>query len=240
MLYEEPIIIKENIWNNSFSFDKRIKEKGCAELYVPKLIEWNLNDVIIWDNIAFEEIDFNWNLRSYKWLKNFVKLKNIKKDIYIFDNHNHAIYFWYKSIISWKVNKWAKLIHIDQHSDMAEWKEYLYWKINEENLYKYTNYDLNVWNYIIPAIKLWFINEVIQVRSNFKLKEIYENDFDNKNTILNIDLDFWHKDMLADNKKDLYVKKLIEKIDIITIASSPYFIEQNTAINILNKLLKKL
>ena len=50
--------------------------------------------------------------------------------IYIFDNHNHALYFWYKEYFQNRFAKGVKLIHIDQHSDMKPNEG----KIDEKNL----------------------------------------------------------------------------------------------------------
>ncbi len=236
MFYNEEFIIKDNMWNNSFSYKER-KTNWKAEITVAKLVEWNTNDLKVWKNIAFEEKDFNWKIKWYYWLENFIKIKNWDKKIYIFDNHNHALYFWYLEQIKWNIDKKSKLIHIDQHSDMENWKEFNYDKLNKENIWKYTNYDLNVWNYIIPAKKLWIVDEIVQVRSNYKLKELKNIKINKSNTILNIDIDFWAPEMISDNDSILIAKNLIKKSEVITIATSPYFIDQKLAINIVKKIL---
>ena len=79
--------------NNVFSYEERENKK----IFVPKLIEGNLEDVEVGENIVFNEIDEENEIKA-KGLKNLVQYKFNNKIIYIFDNHNHAFYFWMKSL----------------------------------------------------------------------------------------------------------------------------------------------
>ncbi len=38
----------------------------------------------------------------------------------IFDNHNHALYFWYEARINGLISTKNTLVHIDEHSDLWE------------------------------------------------------------------------------------------------------------------------
>ena len=77
--------------NNVFSYEERENKK----IFVPKLIEGTLEDVKVGDNIVFNEIDEDTEIKA-KGLKNLVEYKLGNKTIYVFDNHNHAFYFWNK------------------------------------------------------------------------------------------------------------------------------------------------
>lgn len=77
--------------NNIFSYEERENKK----IYVPKLIEGSLDDVSIGEEIVFNEIDEDIEIKA-KGLKNMIIYKYQDKDVYIFDNHNHAFYFWIK------------------------------------------------------------------------------------------------------------------------------------------------
>jgi len=61
--------------------------------------------------------------------------------------------------------------------------------LNLEKVFSYTNFTLNVGNYIVPSMKSNLIKEVYQIRNETNIKEF--NLFDYKNIILNIDLDFF-------------------------------------------------
>jgi len=58
--------------------------------------------------------------------------------------------------------------------------------------------------------------------------------------ILNIDLDFWapELDHIDNNLKIEKTKYLMEKADLITISTSPFFIDQKLALEVLRKLFE--
>ena len=142
---------------------KRGKNK---KIYVPKLIEGTLDDVVVGNEVVFNEIDENIEIKA-KGLKNMVKYNLKDKDIYIFDNHNHALYFWIKSLKLNNFNKGCKLVHIDQHKDMREPENYDVDMDNIDDVFRYTNEVLNVGNFIQPALKHSIFSEVIIIDSSY-------------------------------------------------------------------------
>jgi len=59
------------------------------------------------------------------------------------------------------------------------------------------------------------------------------------NYILDIDMDFREKKSDQEIKEDFeVVRKLIQNACLVTIATSPYFLDQETAIKLVKKLLK--
>lgn len=223
------------VWNNAFWMPQREWRK----LYIPDLIEGDFEDLAIWEEIVFEEIDENWEIISFKWLANFIQTSWNNIPVYIFDNHNHAFYFWWKAYLDNQISLKSTLIHIDEHSDMREANEELKienkkLKIKKEFLnvvYEYTNNILNVGNYIKPAIESWIINEIIQVQSEWQLEDLI-NYKKNNSTILNLDLDFFSDEMdyIPYNKKKEIIRKISLNCQLITIATSPFFINQQKAI----------
>jgi hypothetical protein len=62
----------------------------------------------------------------------------------------------------------------------------------------------------------------------------------NEDFILDIDLDFWAPGMGTDLAKSIpLVQSLMREASLITIASSPYFLEQSYALELLKKLFGK-
>ncbi len=243
-MYKKSFFITKPIWNNIFSFNKRINKK----LFVPSLKKIsNFDEIKLQTNknkIAFEEFDINWVLKTCLGLKNFYEILWKNKKIYLFDNHNHAFYFWclvkYQNII--KNN--LVLFHIDEHSDMRKPKKYLN-KIENNYLQKvfnYTNFELNVWDYIVPAIKSWLIDEIVQIRSESEIINSEEKlkSIKNKSIILNLDLDFFRPelDFIEYKIKKKIILKIASKAKVITVATSPFFINQNLAINVFKDLFK--
>ena len=241
-MYSKPFYITNPVWNNVFSYDKRSNK----EIFVTSLIEGDFSDVQIWDKPAFIELNEDWEEKIYFGLKNFIKSTWKNVPVYIFDNHNHAFYFWHEALAKWVIGKWSKLVHIDEHNDTREPGSILtpglklpISKTFLKRIFNYTNFNLNVWNYIVPAMKSWLIPEVIKITWESDLF-FWENKELEKDYILNLDLDIFSDELdyvNFDLKKDI-ILKFAKKAKIITIASSPYFIDQKKAIEILKKIFE--
>ena len=225
--------------NNAFSFEQRKNKK----LWVPKLIEAEIWDIELWDEVVFEDFGFDDQLSTNTGLKNFYKIRWKQKDIYLFDNHNHAYYFWYlarNQNIIWDDNT---LVHIDEHADTRDPGEYLM-KPDSQDLQKvfhYTNYVYNVWNYIIPAQKEGLISKTIQVRNTHNLEEYLDlRSTLGENIILNLDLDFFQPDLdfIDYDLKKKVVLDAAKKAKVITVATSPFFINQDLAIKVFKDIFE--
>ena len=197
------------------------------------------------DNFAFAEKNNNWETEYFHGLKNFLWIeKSDFPPIFIFDNHNHAPVFRYNIVYNNKIQN-ATLIHIDQHSDCRENQHHLQLNQNENELKKvfdFYNEKCNVWNFISPSLESWIISNQIQIRSTSALKNLEIGK--NQNFILDIDLDFcldWINRSIVNEES---IKILKEKFNefwksalCTTIATSPYFLDQELAIHILKELL---
>lgn len=236
-MYTKWFFINKPVWNNSFSYNKRENKR----LYVPELIEIdNFDDIKLQDDkekIAFEDFWFDGKLSTNYWLKNFYKIKWGSKDIYLFDNHNHAYYFWYLTRNEWIIGNNNTLIHIDEHADTRDNNKYLLKPDSEdlEKVFKFTNEILNVGDYIIPAKEEGIIWNILQIRNTSNLEDYLENkDKYKDNIILNLDLDFFQPDLdfIDYELKKKVVLDVSKKANIITISTSPFFINQELAINV--------
>ncbi|MGL5641482.1 MAG: UPF0489 family protein [Paraclostridium sp.] len=220
--------IEEPLGNNIFSHSDRTNKK----IYVPKLIEGDLNDVKVGNEVVFSEIDFEDEINAIG-LKNMVKFNYKNKDVYIFDNHNHAFYFWIKSLNKGMFNKDCKLVHIDQHKDMREPENYEVNTNDIDDVFRYTNYVLNVGNFIKPALYHNIFSEAIIIDSTYGFGVEVEGEI-----VLDIDLDIFSKDMdyMSYDLRVDKIKQYIDRAKVITIASSPFFIDQDYAIKVLKEL----
>lgn len=202
---------------------------------------------IDYEHFSFSEKNENWEIEYFHGLKNFLWIERSDfPPIFIFDNHNHAITFRYNIIYGKKIDN-VELVHIDQHSDCRENENYLElnWDKNElENIFKFWNEKCNVGNFIPPAIESGMIVNQVQIRSTTALKNLEIDK--NQNYILDMDLDFC-LDWIDRNKINQETVKLLKnKFDEvwkyvlwITIATSPYFLDQKLAIKIIEELLTK-
>lgn len=100
-----------------------------------------------------------------KGLKHFVRTTWNNIPVTIFDNHNHALYFWYEARQLGIIQDGATLVHIDEHSDLWE-NTYTFSKPDSLNLakaFEFTNEFCNVGNYIKPAMQEGIIGEMIRI-----------------------------------------------------------------------------
>ena len=210
-----------------------------------KIVNSYENLEIDYEHFAFAEKDKTWEIEYFHGLKNILWIKKTGiPPIFIFDNHNHAIVFRYNIIYNNKIKN-AELIHIDQHSDCRENENLLnlIWDENElEKVFKFANEKCNVGNFIPPAIKSWIIKNQFQIRSNNALQNLKINK--NQNFILDIDLDFCLNWIEKDRIDQVAIKLLKNKFEEIwrnslwiTIATSPYFLNQQKAIEIINEII---
>ncbi len=222
--------IKDPVGNNIFSYE----ERSNKEIYVPKLIDGTLKDVKVGSRIVFNEIDEETEIKAIG-LENMVKYVMEDKTFYIFDNHNHAFYFWIKSLHQNQFTKGCKLVHVDQHKDTREPGNYDVDIEDINDVFRYTNEVLNVGSFIKPALNHNIFSEVIIIDSSYGFDLDIEGEF-----VLDIDLDIFSKDMdyIPLSKKLNKIKELISRAKVITIASSPFFIDQEYAIKVLKDLMK--
>ena len=185
-MYNEPFYITEPIWNNAFSFSMRNNKK----LYVPSLIKINnYNEIRLQEDknkIAFEDFDSRDNISTNYGLENFYEIDWRGKKIYLFDNHNHAYFFWYLARFKWIIWDSSTLFHIDEHADTRDNDKHLIKpeSYNLDKVFNFTNEKLNVWDYIIPAQEEGIIWNIVQIRNTHNLNNYLSNKNQFKDNII--------------------------------------------------------
>ena len=235
-MYESWTYITDPIWNNEFSYTERIALWSVGEVFVPNLIKWNLENLECGSEIVFEEA-VNWRIVSCIWLKHFIQTDYDWVPIYIFDNHNHAMTFR----THYRLNVWALqrlvVLHIDQHSDIKENNaEFKIKNAEKHSIESFVNEKTNVGNFITTALNSWIINEVIQIRTDYTLHHFNIATVQQWSIIVDIDVDFRVEKELSEEDIQI-IRNLIKKAKLVTIATSPYFIDQHEAIEIIKELL---
>lgn len=294
--YSQKQILTEPLGNNAFAWQEREVLYGQSPtLTIPSLIDGTLDDVILWEDVVFEELE-DGQIRSCTGLQNFVRIIRIDEtckpgvrgestvwtkmkaiweneqseeewvwlphetfgtfghksteiwkkiwpqEIIIFDNHNHALYFWIDAVRRWIMGPWFDVIHIDEHSDLWDNPNELDLKKaieNEQYAWEFTNLSCNVGNYIQPALRSWLVKQVIRIENEYQIDE-YMHYSPRENTILNLDIDIFapELDHIPDHKKIKIIKNLLKKVKYVTIATSPYFIEQWKAVENIVSILR--
>ena len=236
-MYKTWTYITDPTGNNEFHYNERIGLWSEGKIFITNIIQGSLDDLEEWSEIVFEEIE-NGQVKSCTWLKHFLQTEYKGIPTYIFDNHNHALFFRYRYTKQFEDTKPFVVIHIDQHADTKENKNsFNVAHASPQEVMNFTNSGCNVGNFLTSTKDAWIIEGIIQIRSQYALHNIETLDFHTYNYILDIDVDFreWKSDdeMISDFE---IIRKLVDNISLITIATSPYFIDHKKAIKIIKKL----
>lgn len=236
--YKQKFHIDAEVSNNAFSFQKRLNRR----LIVPALKERPLENIRCGRETVFEDFDENGRLKSCSGLENFIKTSIAGVPLYVVDNHNHVFWFWAQRF--WEqsgINEADEsppiLIHIDQHKDSRIPQEYLSPKDarDPQKVFVYVNTVLNVGNFIPAALHAGIISSVINVTSRAEMEKFA---LPEENFILDVDMDFFAPEMnyIGEEEKLALIKSLLPEACLITVATSPFFIDQKKAINYLLKI----
>lgn len=252
MYYTTNTLLTLPLGNNTIDFEERKKIWSDSILRIPLLKKGQWDDVILsTEGVCYEYVDEKWNLISESGLESLIKLSHPNKDITIIDNHNHAFACRWRSYISGNLPWSSHLIHIDQHSDFVEPTMYLADFCKEQNLEidiptidRYTNEVLTIASFIKPALACGFCHSHDMILSEYALLEydISSSDTTNRSIILDIDLDFRAPEMSSEyyDKTIDIVRKMISlsQVKCVTIATSPTYIDQYRALEILRDILQ--
>lgn len=179
--------------------------------YLTPIKSWTLEDVKLGSHIVFEETDEKGKLHQCTGLEYIVK---IEPNRVVVDNHDRVLEFREQGL---------PVIHIDQHTDLRP--------VGPEGV--------NVGNFLRYALDTWFIPSATQINTEYSLLHFDYSTINLSNYILDIDLDFRHPDMSIEQFEKIIqiTKELIKKAKIVTIATSPYFLDQNLALQLLHQLI---
>lgn len=240
--YKKEILLDKAVGNNLFSYEERKSlHQRDPFITIPKVIEGTIDDVCVGQVISFEEVEEG-ELKSCYGLENFVHIQKSHQDIFIFDNHNHAFYFWAEARSRGVIHDGATLIHIDQHKDMRDPGVYLP-ACDLDDLEKvavYTNEVLNVGNFILPAQKSGMLGEIFLLDA----EDHFRQDFSavSENLIVDIDLDIFAPELdFMDQEMILQeTRRWVAKAKVVTVATSPFFIDQGEAMRWMRRIFLPL
>lgn len=227
--------IYEQVGNNVFSYSIRKNRI----IWVPPLIQGNWTDVKPGDQIVFSEVEDGVE-KNVTGLHSLVYFSRDGKDFFITDNHHHVFMFWVAAIRFGSHPAGLKLIHMDMHKDMrkpAVWPE-RNWQTMKE-FHDYALHYLNVGNFIAPALHLQFFSEVQFVESSMDFPLVLP---EGSRVVADIDLDLFHPDLsyIPEEEKLSAIIHMIHQSDLVSIATSPFFIPQDLALKYLRKIFERL
>lgn len=226
--------IRDAISNNIFSYPQRKNKR----IFVPPLVEGTPSDLALGTEIAFSEIEDGQEINKCG-LEHMIYMNGAGKMFFIFDNHNHAFCFWIAAYRAGWLEAGQMLVHVDQHSDLREPEAYLdvpdLDSLDLRRAFEYTNSCLNVGNFIKPALALNLFSKVEIIDSSTAFEKSFQRE-----VVLDIDMDIFSDDMayIPFDDKMQRIQEHIESAKVITIATSPYFMDQLRAIDIVKRMLR--
>ncbi len=194
------------------------------KLFVPSVELGDASDLKVGEETVFIDVSENLNCRG---LDKFICGKaNSGIPIFVCDNHNFVLEAW-QLIKSLK----PTLIHIDQHRDEAICQCGQGGKIEATRICDYIDY---------AQKNEWIASGFISFTESADLCKISELPSENK--IVNIDVDIFDPEctILTLEEKVKFITESARNATLITIATSPGFIDQELSVEIAKLLWKYL
>jgi hypothetical protein len=185
--------------NNAFAYQQRKLIEPEPQLRLPALKHTSsIDDIELGTLPTFAELDDHDNVITYTGLKYIYHMEyctdtfscvpssmDVKNyvptggtiPIYIFDNHNYALYFWTTYIINDAYNASLPVIHIDQHSDLGTPPKSLSRSSDGgshtplHDIAHYTTHICNVGNFIRPTIDAGIITDCLRIKNEYDLSQ---------------------------------------------------------------------
>lgn len=131
------------------------------------------------------------------------------------------------------------LAHIDEHSDLWDNENNITHQSSLDKVFDFTNYKCNVGNYIQPAIQEGVIEKVLRIEDTIGMQKHASYSIrEGESLILNLDLDFFapELDFISFEDKKRTILHFARQAKLITVATSPFFIDQARAIDMLGRV----
>ena len=181
------------------------------------------------------------------------------------DDHNHAYSFWWLMLQEGRIAaKGNKLLHIDAHADAeltrrhAEQKEEIFFKsgVSFEEIDRYSQNVLGIQGFIAPLVENGFLKEwhfvynledrmahpMVRDALRYNTDEISKVDTGMLDfNLLDIDIDVLRGLNTPEKEAALdFFAQLARRASLVTIATSPNFIDQEESIYYAKKLVEKM
>ena len=158
------------------------------------------------------------------------------KNIYIFDNHNKAIFSVFEENEKWDRN--FDIFHIDAHRDDAIFQFPYPEKIDQKNIQEVFEKS-RISDYLDLMTKRKMIGEIKNITQSYEFQNM---EFPKREFILNLDIDIFGPDGEVVDL-ELKIMRIIQSWKIaksVMIATSPGFINQKNAKFLIETFLKNI
>jgi hypothetical protein len=110
--------------------------------------------------------------------------------------------------------------------------------LSDTAVFEYTNTVLNVGNFIPAVLNSGLASEMVFVGSEDAMDSFDVETAEKQGIILDLDLDFFapELDYIPAEKKISFIRVLLKKASLVTVATSPFFIETDLALKYLHRI----
>lgn len=246
--------LPSGIGNNAFSLDRKPDRNP---LQVTPLKQGSFDELKVGTHVAFQDFD------GERWmecvgLESALLCTDYPVPIYVFDNHNQAFYGWAEGRKNAKFKMknekypgeywyWSDdmvLVHLDAHYDDREPPSYDVRIDDLDDVQRYTNQVLQIATFIQPALKLGIFSEVRNYVESGDFEQNAKCEIQNAkmNIVLDIDLDVFCEEMshVSFQEKIRVIREYLPFTKLITMATSPFFIDQEKAIGYAKRIVAEL
>lgn len=151
----------------------------------------------------------------------------------VFDNHNHALYFWYEARQLGLFKGPAQLLHVDAHRDGSVPPRPLSDTSTLPDVFWYVNNVVEVGSFIQPALANGFFSSWAWLNTLETIQTQWPAGY-----VLDLDLDIFAGLEVSEDESRLIqaIQNLALRAVFMTVATSPLYIPQDRAIRLAQKL----
>lgn len=183
-----------------------------------------------------EPVFFDEEKKGHSGLKNFSVCFQGQKPVYFFDNHNYALRSFFDFFE--KIQKKITVVHIDAHRDDAIFPYEVSQEKSEENLQKIISQS-RISEFLDAGKKMGIISEIFSYTQS---REFEKFSVPNIPYILNLDIDIFgpEGDAVNTQLKTEVIASAWKNADMVCVATSPAFIDQEFAVKLFEIFYKNL
>ncbi len=230
----------ESLWNQHYRSSK------CCKVFSDKTLSKSITETFfangnshsftLTEKLSFEKTEnavFSDSYGDYLGIKNSQVMRSEDKLIYLFDNHNKflvPLFHLYKTL-----ERPIKVLHIDAHEDDALYRGERPEQFNEEVLVELLE-KTRISDFYDSLSSTQVISEITRFTHSQDFENLPYGEYD----ILSLDIDIFgpEGDFAELEKKIAVIAAAMRQSSLITIATSPGFIDQDFAEKVIQIFLK--
>lgn len=233
-----PYIINKGIGNNAFSYTRKPER---PDLKTTPLRKGFLHELQLGSEVVFHDFDED-QWVEHVGLQNGILSHEYGLPLYVIDNHNHAFWCWADAFNKGVLPSESSLIHIDAHYDDREPSDFEVDLSDMKDVERYTHEVLQIATFIQPALHHGLFRDVQYFVESAEFEKDLPELIPERKYVIDLDLDVFCDEMshVQWQQKIDVMKHFLPQTCAITMATSPFFIDQQKAIDYAHKVVAEL